>query len=113
MLPPDYYNWYVQGSVTLGIWAKRAGSWVFIGYDYVSVQQNVGDSGEQTVSWYWSGSYDLGPGVQAFGVTVEGFDGTNATVADLVSASWTATASSGERSATPSGQLSSVVVIPR
>jgi hypothetical protein len=103
----------LSGNVEIGIWAKKSGTWQLVttypGWVY---DGNIGSVGPHTVAGSVTGAFDLGPGVEAFGITMEGHDGTAASVTDLGSVSWTATAASGERSATPSGQSSTAVVTP-
>lgn len=112
----DWSESYLNGSVTVGIWAKKAGVWQLITYDYVYINEYLGyggGPGTATTTWYLNGSYDLGPGVQAVGVTVEGYDGIGADVQDFTSLQFATQASSSERSAAPSGQVTNVTVFPQ
>lgn len=102
----------VTGSVSVGLWAKIAGAWTRKATRTQFIDQGTPGGGQQTVNWLYSGAVDLGPNIQAFGVTVESHTGTSAAVTDLASVSWTATTTSGERSATPSGQTTTAVVTP-
>lgn len=104
--------YYITGSVTLGIWAKKAGAWAKITQHVIEVYQGVAGAGSYTINWDVTYDDDLGPAVQAFGVTVDAYEGTGAALTDFVSAAWTGTAASGERSATPSGQFSTATVRP-
>lgn len=107
-------NWYVNGSVTVGIWAKVGGVWSKKATRSQFIYQTVPGSGQRTVNWSINSAVDLGvTGVQAFGVTIESHSGTAAALTDLASVSWTAQTASGERSATPSGQSSTAVVSPQ
>jgi len=105
---------YINGSVTIGIWAMVAGAWSKRAERSEFIYQTVPSGGQQTVSWFHQSGVDLGvTGVQAFGVTIESHSGISAAVTDLASVSWTAQAASGERSATPSGQSTTAVVSPQ
>lgn len=104
--------YYLVGDVTVGLYAKKAGAWVKSGEATIYVNETVGGGGIQTVAFGGVADVNMGPGVEAFGVAIERVNGTSAEMTDLTSVSWTAIASSGERSATPNGQLSTVVVSP-
>lgn len=106
-------NWYVNGNLSVGIWAKKSGAWQKITNRIVFVYQSVPGSGLRTVNWFLNDIFDLGTGVQAFGVTIESYSGNAAAVTDLASVSWTAQSASGERSATPSDQSTTAVVSPQ
>lgn len=106
--PDDQY--WVDAYVTLGIWAKKGGNWSKITNVDVYVSGQVSGAGYQSLYYNQTFAVDLGPGVQAFGVTVEGGDGT---LADFVAAQWTSQQASGERSATPNGQQSTIQVVPQ
>lgn len=103
----------ISGSVTLGLWAKVAGTWIKKAERVVDIYAVVGGAGSQSTSFDVTFDQDLGTGVQAFGVTVESTTGTGAALTDFVSVVWTATSATGDRSATPSGQLSTVTVRPQ
>lgn len=105
--------YYVSGSVTVGIWAKKAGSWVHLADHTVLIYQEVVGAGSRTVTQIATEDFSLGTGITDFGLTIEGFEGTGAALVDFISASWSATTTSGERSATPGGQFSTVTVIPK
>jgi hypothetical protein len=105
--------YYITGSVTLGIWAKKAGAWAKVAERRIEIYQEVGGAGNQAVNFDVNYDVDMGTAVQAFGVTVEAYEGVGATLTDFVSAVWTGTAASGERSATPNGQFSTVTVRPQ
>lgn len=105
--------YYIDGSVTLGIWALKSGVWQKVTTVDVPFYQQVGGYGQYTVNFDETFSLNLGPGVQAFGVTVDSHTGTAASLTDFVSATWTGTSASGERSATPGGEQSTVTVRPQ
>ncbi len=105
-------TYYVNGSVTAGIWAKKSGVWSKVANKGVFIYQTVSSGGTKTVNWSFFDSFDLGSGVEEFGVTIESHTGTAAALTDFDGVSWTATSASGERSATPSGQSSTAVVNP-
>lgn len=105
--------WYINGTVTLGVWAKKAGVWSLVTTKEIFVTALTGAAGQYTTNWDGTFDVDLGPGIQAFGVTIEGTTGVGAALTDFVSVAWQGVTSSGERSATPSGQLSRVTVRPQ
>lgn len=110
MALPGYREYIVSGSITLGIW-RNVGGWQLFGYDGVNIYQNVGNSpGRQTVNWSLQNTYALGQGVTDFGVTIEAADDTAAIT--YLGVSWSASQASGERSATPGGEQTTVVVRP-
>jgi hypothetical protein len=104
-------SWMVTGYLDVGVWQRKAGVWSLVATEGVYVQDDVGGGGQHTVGWSLQNTYNLGPGVEAFGATIQGHDGAAATLSYLA-ASWSASSASGERSATPSGQLSTVTVRP-
>lgn len=106
-------TYYVTGSVTLGIWAKKAGAWAKLAERRIEIYQQVGGSGNQAINFDVTYDVDLGTAVQAVGVTVEAYEGVGAALTDFVSMTWTGTAATGERSATPNGQFSTVTVRPQ
>lgn len=108
---PGWGQYMVTGYVEVGIWKRVGGVWALAASESVYVQEDVGSQGYHTVSWSLQNTYSLGGGVEAFGATVQNQDGNGAAVTYLA-ASWTVTAASGERSATPSGQLTTVTVRP-
>jgi hypothetical protein len=105
--------YFVSGTVVLGIWAKKAGVWVKITTQSVELYESVAGAGSYTVNWDVTYDVDLGTAVQAFGVTVDSYDGTAAALTDFVSVAWTGTSATGDRSATPSSQNSTVTVRPQ
>jgi len=105
-------DYYISGTVTLGIWSKKSAVWTQITEKVVTIYARYATAGSKTYNWDVTYDIDLGTGVQAFGVTVNATTGSGAALSDFVSAAWAAIAASGERSATPSGQLSSVIVRP-
>lgn len=113
----NYYDggaWYSGfGYVNVGIWVKKAGAWSKATTVQVAAEGD-GFGPPSAVAWSVTGTFQLGTGVQAFGVTVESveYDTNTASVTDLQSVSWTATSVSGTRTATPSGQISKVTVRP-
>lgn len=110
MALPGYRDYVVSGSITLGIW-RNVGGWQLFGYEGVNVYVGVGGSGgRQTVNWSMQNTYALGQGVTDFGVTIEASDDTAAI--NYLGVSWSASQASGERSATPGGEQTTVVVRP-
>lgn len=108
---------YFGGSITIGIWAKKAGVWQKITQDevYVSSSQNqtVGTSQIQTFNWNCDNTYQMGTGVQALGITIDAFTGNAAALAAFSDAIFqTQATASSDRSATPAGQKSTVTVNP-
>lgn len=112
---PEFQS-YISGygTVYVDIWVKKAGVWLKAAYASVFVEGN-GSGVSSTSNWYLNETYQLGTGVQAFGVSVNSFDGSTsaASVQDLQSVMWTTTSVSGSRTATPSGQLGKVTVRPQ
>lgn len=105
--------YYITGSVTLGIWAKTGGVWAKKAERRIEIYTSTAGAGNYTIPFDVTYDVDLGPAVQATGVTVEAFEGVGAALTDFVSMGWTGTAASGERSATPGGQFSTVTVNPQ
>lgn len=103
----------ISGSVTLGLWSKVGGTWIKRADRVVDLYSSVGGSGSQSMNWDITFDVDLGTAVQAFGVTIESYTGTGAALTDFVSVAWTGTAATGDRSAAPSSQLSTVTVRPQ
>ena len=106
-------TWTYYGTVTLGIWAKKAGAWQKQKQVTASVNASYSSGGARTLAFDRTFEVDLGPGVEAFGVTVDATDGDASAITDFVSATWSATATSSERSATPNGEKTTIVVIPQ
>ena len=108
----NYYNNYaISGYVTIGLWKKVGGSWTMLATEDVQVYVDVGNSpGRQTVNWSFQNTYALGAGVTDVGFTIEGSSDT--AVANYLALSWAASASSGERTATPGGEQAAAVVRP-
>ncbi len=100
--------------VYVGIWAKKSGVWQLVSTDYVYVK---GGTGEATTysSFSVNKSFQLGSGIEAFGLTIEGVEGGfNPGLSDFVSVAWTAPgAASSTRTATPSGRSGKVTVRPQ
>lgn len=110
--PINGWNEYrVEGSLSIGIWKKVSGAWSLVTTDYVWVSQQTAGGGQQTVNWSMYGTYALGAGVTDFGVTIESQDGLGATISYL-NVSYTASAASSTRSATPNGETAKVTVRP-
>ena len=110
----DYYydQWAVSGYVQVGIWCKKGGTWSLFATEDVQVYYDVGGSGggRQTVPWTLQGSYAMGAGVTDIGVTIEATDDTAA--ATYLAMSWSASATTSERTATPGGEQAAAVVRP-
>lgn len=108
----NFYDQYaVSGYVQVGIWIMRGGSWSRFSTEDVYVYQDVGNSGgRQTVNWSFQNSYAFGAGVTDIGVTIETTDDQAAL--NYLAATWSASSSSGERTATPGGEQAAVVVRP-
>lgn len=103
------YNGYVY----VGIWVKKGGAWQYVGQHSVFVSQSFSSGGQRTLFWSMNQTFTFGGGtIQAIGVTIDGYDGNAATISGLNSINWTVQGASGERSATPSGQRSTVTVRP-
>lgn len=107
---PTWGQYMVTGYVEVGIWKRVGGVWALVATEPVYVQQDVGQQGYHTVGWNVQGTYSMGAGVDAFGATIQSADGPAGISGVYVS--WTISAASGERSATPSGQLTTVTVRP-
>lgn len=107
---PGWGTYMVSGQVEVGIWRRVSGSWALVATESVYVQEEVASGGQHTVGWVLQNNYALGSGVEAIGATIQSSD-SSAAVTGL-SARWSVTATSGERSATPSGQLSTITVRP-
>lgn len=107
----DY--WY-SGQVSIGVWAKKSGVWSKITEVAATVYSEESTGGQRIFYFDMTSSVDLGPNVEAVGLTVESHNGADAGLTDFVSLTWSSTSISGERSATPNaGQKSTVVVIPQ
>ena len=106
-------TWAITGTLTLGIYAKKAGVWVKITERTVTFYDEPGAGGSYTRTFDATYDIDMGTGVQAFGFSIEEHTGTAAALTDFVSAIWTGMSSSGDRSATPSGQSSTITVRPQ
>lgn len=105
-----YYEYSISGYVQVGIW-RNAGGWSLFTTEDVYIYQNMGNSpGRQTVNWSLQNTYTLGQGVTDFGVTIESTDDTAALT--YLAVSWSASQASGERSASPGGEQTTVVVRP-
>lgn len=108
---PGYNQYVVSGYVSVGIWCKKGGTWSLFATEDVYVYQDVGNSpGRQTVGWSLQGNYAMGAGVTDIGVTIEGSDDQAAL--NYLAMSWSASASTSERSATPGGEQAAAVVRP-
>ncbi len=114
-MPPPPGTFYYEGSVTVGVWAQKAGTWqkvadqVIAIYDPGPYSQGFG----RNFTWSWDGTYQMGTGVQAIGLTIENYSGSAAALSAFSHALFQAQASAGgDRSATPSGQKSIVTVRP-
>jgi hypothetical protein len=106
-------SWEYNGTVTVGIWAKKAGVWQKIMQDNVSVSQGTTGSNTATLNWFEDIVVQMGSGVQAVGLTIDGYSGTAAALSAFSHLIWQAQgAGSGERSATPASQKSTVTVRP-
>lgn len=111
--PNPYATYAVRGSVTLGIWAKKAGVWTRMSTAVINLYQEYSTGGSRTLTWNYNGSFDLGTGVDAVGITVESTTGSSAVVSDFTSLTWTSQTSSSTRSATPNGESSVVTIRPQ
>lgn len=105
--------WQVNGTVLVGIWAKKGGVWSLITTSTISIYQSFSTSGAKTIDWTLAKDFDLGTAVQAVGVTIESQTGTSAALTDFVSLSWQSKTTSGTRTATPGGELSVATVRPQ
>ena len=112
------------GTVVLSVWAKHAGVWSQVGTLTAYLEGEA--IGEGSTDWRFDSltmdvtdTFTIAAGVQAFGVSLQSASGGypsggGGSVTDLDSVSWTTPgSSSGVRSATPSGQTSTVTVRPK
>lgn len=110
---PQFGQYMVTGYVEVGIWKRVGGVWSLAATESVQIYQDVGSQGYHTVGWNSSNTYALGAGVEAFGVTIQNSDaGPSNTSLSSIYASWAVNQASGERSATPSGQQTTIIVRP-
>lgn len=108
-------SWSYEGSVTVGVWAKKGGVWQKIAQDYVYVYGGDGypTGGAKPFSWSWDNTYQMGSGVQAVGLTIDSYSGSAAAITAFSHTLFQAQgAAGGDRSATPGGQKSTVTVRP-
>ena len=113
-----YTGWKFEHSVVLGIWVMRSGAWQKVTQvqGICNVQESSG--GVKTRAYTYSGTLQLGAGIQSFGVTIDSVDsgavGSSATLDDIVSIKWTAQgAGTGVRTALPNGVSTTITVRPR
>lgn len=113
MAAPRGY-WEFNHNVTLGIWVRKSGAWTKVTQVYASAYQSGGSGGTRTVGYSYSGTIQLGTGIEAFGVTVDSTSGSSASVDDLAQVNWTAQGSSGgTSSALYSGSTTTITVRPK
>lgn len=112
-MPVQQGHWEFNASISLGLWVKRSGVWTRVDGATASAYQ-YGVAGSQTASWYYTGTHQLGTGIEAFGVTMDGTDQQSAVVSDISEVRWNGTgAGSGTRTALPSGSSTTVTVRPK
>ena len=112
-LPPGTYTY--EGTVTVRIYAKKADVWQTVADQVVSIysQEYYSDGGLRNFAWSWDGTYQMGTGVQAIGLSIVDFSGASAAIQAFTNVMFQAQAAgAGERSATPAGQKSTVTVRP-
>lgn len=101
-------------TVTVGLWAKKAGTWSKIANQNHYV---TGTDGSATSTGrVFSGvvTVPAGTNVESFGVTIEGVEnGSSATLNAFSSVAWVSTTVSGARTATPSSQKGRITVRPQ
>jgi hypothetical protein len=101
-------------TVTFSIWAKKNGTWTKV--QTYTRSQNLGSSGtggSKTFAMSVADTFQLGSGVQAFGVTIDSVVSGTAALTSFPTASWQAQGTSGgSSSATPNNQTSNVTVRP-
>ena len=111
MSVPGEYRY--DGTVTVGIWAKKGGVWQKVAQDVVTISQGAAGVSTATIGWFQDAVYQMGNGVQAVGLTIDSFSGSAAALTAFNHTIWQAQGSgSGERSATPAGQQATVTVRP-
>lgn len=112
-------HWEFGMGVLLGIWVRRSGAWTKVTQVPAYASDYGGSGGQRTVRWYYNGTLNLGTGIEAFGVTLDGYDnqgssGWAALVDDLTSVKWTVQPSTGTvSSAIPNGLKTTVTVRPK
>lgn len=105
------YNY--DNQVRLAVWAKKNG--VFSRVDTITVAHSAqtNNGGVQTLGWSATRGANLGPIVETIGLSIDSSDNGTAVLNTFNLAQWTSmSAGSGERSATPSGQTTTVTVQP-
>ncbi len=112
-IPSDsYYESNVF--VTLGIWVRRSGAWQKVTSVYTSYYNNKSTADSSNYSARFNGSVQLGGGIEAFGVTIDGVDGGTADDLTFNGVSWTAQGSSGSpSSALADGATTTITVMPK
>lgn len=109
-------TYWLSANAVIGIYAKKSGVWSRITTRTVTVSGEYTDASQKTLSWTLDETFQLGTGVQMFGVAIEGVVGYNnptAVITDLSSVSWQALSTSGQTSATPDGQATTVTIRPQ
>jgi hypothetical protein len=111
-IPQGSYYAY-EATIQVGIWVMKGGAWQRVAIEPVYVFFADTTAGTRTYGWNLDGTYQLGSGVQRFGLSIEGTTGTAAAITSFTNAMWQAQGSTGgQSSATPSGQKSTVTVRP-
>ncbi|MDO1559832.1 hypothetical protein Q0812_10380 [Brevundimonas sp. 2R-24] len=110
-----------SGSVTFSVWVKVGGVWSQVGTITAQIDGltfgtgNMGSTVSATENFTVSETMTLPSNIQAFGVSYASRSGgSSASLTDFNSVAWTSPGSgSGTRTATPSGQTTTVTVRPR
>lgn len=107
-------TYYYDAYVTYGIWAKKNGTWTKVqSYTRAETLGSYGNGGQRTFNLSVNDTFQLGSGVQAFGITIDAVQSGSATLTSFPTAAWQSQGTSGgSSSATPNSQTSNVTVRP-
>lgn len=112
-MPIQQGHWEFSGNATIGLWVRRGGVWARVGQADASAFQ-YGVQGYNTVGWYYAGTHQLGTGIEAFGITMDGTDQQACVVDDLQEVTWNGSGGGGgQRTALPNGSTTTVTVRPK
>lgn len=107
-------TYYYDAYVTYGIWAKKNGTWTKVqSYTRAETLGSYGNGGPRTFNLSVADNFQLGSGVQAFGITIDAVASGSASLISFSKAAWQSQGSAGgSSSATPNNQTSNVTVRP-
>ena len=112
MAVPGGRSYSASASVTYGIYVFN-GSWIRVGGNTVPMYGNYSTGGSKTLNGYDQMTFSYGGSFTDVRVVLESTDdGSNGTLNGVSNMTWTSQTTSGQRSATPSGEKVTATMRP-